>query len=329
VRPSHVLLAWLAAGALATSGPVPGFDLQGHRGARGLAPENTLAGFQRALEIGVSTLEADLGVTRDRVVVVAHDRALNPALTRGPDGRFIDPPGPLLRSLSLEELRRYDVGRLDPASGYGRSFTGQAAADGARIPTLAELLALGRHPAQVRFNLETKLSPLAPGETVDPDTFATLVVEEVRRAGALERVTLQSFDWRTLIAARKRAPSLATSCLTIEGEGFDNLRPDASGRSPWLGGLALADHADSVPRLVQAAGCTTWSPQWRNLTRERVREAKALGLAVIPWTVNEPGDLARVIDLGVSGLITDYPDRAREVLESRGMPVRATQPAAR
>ena len=132
--------------ALAARGSAAAFDLQGHRGARGLAPENTIAAFKRALEIGVTTIETDLGITRDGVVVIAHDRRLNPALTRGPDGEWLARAGPAIRSLSLAELTPYDVGRLDPASAYAKSWTQQVAADGERFPTLAELFELD--PAQ-------------------------------------------------------------------------------------------------------------------------------------------------------------------------------------
>src|SRR5918993_5848072 len=132
----------LAVLLLALGSPALAFDLQGHRGARGLAPENTLAAFKRALDIGVTTIETDLGITRDGVVVIAHDRRLNAALTRGPDGAWLTSAGPSIRALSLAELKTYDVGRLDPASAYAKTWTHQVAADGERIPALTELFDL-------------------------------------------------------------------------------------------------------------------------------------------------------------------------------------------
>jgi glycerophosphoryl diester phosphodiesterase len=98
-------------------------------------------------------------------------------------------------------------------------------------------------------------------------------------------------------------------------------RADASGASPWHDGLKRADYGGSLLRTVQAAGCAAWSPLWRNLTPDLVAEAHGLGLAVIAWTVNEPADIERALDLGVDGIITDYPDRARSVLAQRGVPV--------
>lgn len=294
------------------------FDLQGHRGARGLAPENTMAAFRAALALGVTTLETDVGITRDGVPVLVHDRSLNPATTRDADGRWVGAPTPRVRDLDAEALRRFDVGRLDPASTYARQWPQQVPADGERIPRLADLLALAKAaPRPVRLNIETKLSPLAPDDTVDPAAFARIVVDAVRGAGLVERTTLQSFDWRTLVAARKLAPELRTACLTLEGGSSDNVKPDASGRSPWLAGMAPA----SPPAMAKEAGCATWSPFWRNATAERIAEAHRLGLTVIPWTVNEPGDMAAVIEAGADGLITDYPDRARRVLAERGRPL--------
>ncbi len=307
----------LATGLLAAAFALPAaaFDLQGHRGARGLAPENTLAAFERALAVGVHTLELDVGITADGVPVIVHDIALSPAVTRDERGRWIT-DSPLVRSLTLEQLQRFDVGRLDPASAYSRPFADQAPSDGERIPTLASLFArvatLGA--TRVRFNIETKIDPRRPADTADPDTFARVILKAVRDAGMLERVTLQSFDWRTLQAARRLAPGLATACLTTES-GAADVR-DAAGT--WTAGLRLVDHG-SVPRLVKAAGCDAWSPNFRHLEEAGVREAQALGLQVIPWTVNQPADMARLLDWKVDGLITDFPDRLRELLASRGL----------
>jgi glycerophosphoryl diester phosphodiesterase len=312
------LLVWLAILTL----PAQAFDLEGHRGARGLAPENTLAAFRRALAIGVTTLETDLGVTRDDVIVIAHDPVLNPDLVRTSDGRWLTAKGPAIRTLTLDELRRYDIGRIDPASRYATQFPSQVAVDGERYPTLRELFDLVKSDGKgVRLNLETKLSPARPDETVDPATFARLVVDAVRNAGLTDRITLQSFDWRTLVEVRKLAPAMTTACLTTETENSDNVKPRDNSPSPWTAGFDLNAYDGSVPRLVRAAGCAIWSPNARNATPARIAEAHKLGLKVLPWTVNDPADMARLIDLGVDGLITDYPDRLRKVMVEKGLPL--------
>jgi glycerophosphoryl diester phosphodiesterase len=298
------------------------FDLQGHRGARGLAPENTLAAFAKALEIGVTTLETDLAVTKDNILVLSHDPVLNPDVVRGPDGKWLVAPGPAINTLTLAELKRLDVGRLNPASKYAQTFAAQKPVDGERIPTLAELFALAKASGKIpRFNIETKLAPDKPTQTPDPETFARMVVTAVREAGLAQRITIQSFDWRTLIAVRRLAPEIATVCLTYEKTLRDASEGGARRPSPWLGGLDPAAFGGSVPQLAAAAGCRTWSPQFRELSRAAVGEAHALRLKVVPWTVNSAKDMEVIIDMGVHGLITDYPDRAREVMAAKGLPL--------
>ena len=285
-----------------------------------MAPENTLAGFKVAQDLGVTTLETDLAVTRDGIVVISHDPVLNPALTRGPDGQWLTAAGPAIRSLSLDELKRYDVGRVNPASKYAQQFPEQKPADGQRFPTLAEFFA--QAAPEVRFNIEIKTDPAKPDLTPDPAAFAALAVDGIRKAKAEARSTLQSFDWRGLIEARKLAPEIATGCLTIESNNFDTVQRGSGRPSPWLGGLDLAAHGGSVPRLAQAAGCATWSPFWRNVTAENVKEAHGLGLKVVPWTVNAPAEMGQLIELGVDGLITDYPDRGAQILSAKGLKAR-------
>jgi glycerophosphoryl diester phosphodiesterase len=273
------------------------FDLQGHRGARGLAPENTLPAFATALAIGVTTLELDTGVTKDGVVVIHHDRRLNPDIARGQDGRWVEAPAPLIHELSFEELQRYDVGRLRPGSKTAQLFPEQQAADGVRIPRLAQLFELVKKAGNdaVRFNIETKLSAQAPEETLPPLEFARALIAEIRRAGVASRTSIQSFDWRTLQVVERESAEIATVYLT--------------GRRG----------ADSQPKAVNAAGGRIWSPNHEALDSAAMVEARALGLEVIPWTVNEPAAIERMLDLGVEGLISDYPDRVRAQMARRGL----------
>lgn len=309
-------IASLACAIWALSLPAAAFDLQGHRGARGLAPENTLAGFRTALDLGVTTLETDLAVTKDEVVVISHDPLLNPDLTRR-DGQWIATAGPVIRTLTLADLKRYDIGRLNPASKYAQQYPEQKPVDGERFPTIEEFFAMAG--PDVRFNIEIKTNPTRPELTLDPERFAELAVAAIRKAKAGARSTIQSFDWRGLLAARRLAPEIATGCLSIESNNFDTVGRASAQPSPWLGGLDLKAHDSSVPKLAKAAGCAVWSPFWRNVTAENVTEAQTLGLKVVPWTVNNPTDMAQLIDLGVDGLITDYPDRAKAILATKGL----------
>jgi glycerophosphoryl diester phosphodiesterase len=306
---------WLASGVSAAA-----FDLQGHRGARGLAPENTLPAFAKALGVGVTTLELDVGMTKDGTLVVSHDPRLNPDFTRV-DGAFLETTGPALRTLTLAEVKRYDVGRLKPGSQYAKAFPDQTPVDGTAIPTLAEVFELAR-ASTVRFNIETKITPTSGEETPDPETFVRAIVDTARDAGVLDRITIQSFDWRTLKAASTIAPEVPRVCLTAELRAFDTVQKDKPGGSPWTAGLDGSQFGGSTPALVKAAGCSTWSPHFSNVTPASLADAKAAGLAVVPWTVNDLSVAEGLIGWGVDGLITDYPDRMRKLLADKGVAVR-------
>lgn len=323
------LAAWSAGLPPARSqAPTRAFDLQGHRGARGLMPENTLPAFARALSIGVDTLELDIAVTKDGVPVIAHDPTLNPDLTRDADGRFLDGRGPALYTLTYAELQRYDVGRLKPGTRYAAQYPDQAPVDGTRIPRLAELFALVERSgnAHVRYAIEIKTSPLAPELTLPPDAFAAVVVQAMRDGGAMARSSVLSFDWRALYAVQKLAPELPTVCLTIQ-RTMDNVMAGSRDGSPWTAPLRLADHG-SIPKLVRAAGGRVWSCFWADLDAAKVAEAHALGLSVLAWTVNDPGTIAAMLDLGVDGIVSDRPDRVRDELVRRGRPVPKPTPVA-
>ena len=302
--------------ALFLAAPALAFDLQAHRGGRGLAPENTLAAFARATGMGVDTLELDIGLTADGVVVISHDTSLNPDHTRDAQGQWLAAKGPAIRSLTLAQLQHYDVGRLRPGSDYGRQFASQIAVDGQRIPTLAALFeqVRGLPSSKVRFNIETKVDPTLPDETATPEAMADALVAEIERVGMADRVTIQSFDWRSLARVAQRAPGIARAYLT-SGRTLADPR--------WTLGMDLASHGSPAQLVKAAAGASkapvTWSPAYRDLTQAQVQEAHKLGLLVLPWTVNARADMARLIDWGVDGIITDYPDVLRDLLRERGM----------
>jgi glycerophosphoryl diester phosphodiesterase len=285
-------------------------DLQGHRGARGLFPENTLAGFSAALAIGVDSFELDVAVTADGVPVVSHDPALNPDLVRGPDGAWLTARGPLIRTLRLSQLAAYDVGRIRPGSAYASQLPDQAPRDGARIPTLAEVLAVD--PA-VRFNLEMKTFPAHPDWTVSAAAMAEAVIAVAEEAGAIGRIAVESFDWRGPRQVRRLRPDLPLAWLTS---------PESVAEAAlWWDGPAPVDYGGSVPRAVAAEGGPIWAPHHADLTAELIDEAHTLGLAVLPWTVNGAEGMRRLLRAGIDGLITDRPDIARQVLVEEGFPL--------
>jgi glycerophosphoryl diester phosphodiesterase len=320
-----VVLGWGCALAFSATA----LDLQGHRGARGLAPENTLAGFALTLRIGVTTLELDIAVTKDDVLVISHDPALNPDITRGPDGRFLETRGPVIRSLTFDELQRYDVGRLKPGTRYAAQYPQQEAIDGTRVPRLADLFALVRKSgnSDVRFAIETKITPTSGDETPTPEAFARAVIAAVREAGVQRRSTILSFDWRTLAVVQKEAPEIGTVYLTIQQPNMDNVGSTRPEGSAWTNGIQFKDHG-SVPKMIRAAGGRIWSSFWRDLDAEKIKEARALGIQVLAWTVNQPVDMERMLDLGVDGIVSDRPDLVREAMTKRGIALPKATPVA-
>ena len=215
--------------AVAFAAPALALDLQAHRGGRGLRPENTLAAFENALRMGVTTLELDIAITADGVAVISHEPALYPGTARDADGRWLKEPGPLIRSLTLAEVQRYDVGRLNPDSAYGKPFATQQPVDGQRIPTLASLFALVEQLGanDVQFDIETKIFPNRPNDTVAPEVFVDTLLAAVRAAGMTKRVMIQSFDWRTLALVQRLEPGLRTVYLTIESRNSNNVQDPA------------------------------------------------------------------------------------------------------
>jgi glycerophosphoryl diester phosphodiesterase len=292
------------------------FDLQSHRGGRGLLPENTLASFENAIRMGSTTIELDIAITADGIPVISHDSALNPAITRDASGQWLKERGPLIKSITLAQLQTYDVGRINPASKYAAEFPEQQAQDGQRIPTLAALFKLVKDLGanDVHFDI----NPHYPQSTLSPLAFVNILLAAIREAGMTRRVMIQSFDWRTLEILHHLEPGLRTMYLTIEAPDFNTLKDGA-----WNATHLLKDHGGSVPRMVRAsAGKSTgviWAPNYNNLTAPLVKEAQGLGLQVIPWTINQQSEMERLIDWGVDGIITDYPNRLRETLRQKGV----------
>ena len=303
------------------------FDIEAHRGGRARRPENTLPAFADALSMGVDTLELDMGVTRDGVVVVSHDRGLNPDLARAPDGRYIATGIPFVE-LTLAQVQQYDVGQIRPGSAYAARFPQQLAVPGTRIPTLAAVFALVRRSGDrhVRLNMETKIDPNHPEESLDPPHFVSAVLDLLQREKFADRVVIQSFDWRTLLLLQKQAPGIPTVYLTQQTGPDANV--SAAAPSPWTAGFDPRSHGGSVPRTIKAAGGNIWSPYHGDVDARSISEAHQLGLPVIVWTVNQPDDMARLIDLGVDGIISDRPDLLRAEAAKKGIPLPLPAPVS-
>jgi len=315
-------------GIIGVTSVVHGFDLQGHRGARGLMPENTLPGFATALGIGVTTLEMDLAVTADSEVVVIHNPRFEPEIARHAGGKWLQQSSPSIHSMTLAKVKSYDVGRLNPAGDYAKRYPEQQSLDGVSVPTLGEVFELVDQSGNqsVRFNIEIKINPEKPELTLAPTQFAQAVIKVVRKYQMEGRVSLQSFDWRALQQVQELAPDITTSYLTVDQRWLNNLQTGIPGPSPWLNGLDIDDFEGSAARAIKAAGGDIWSSYHREIDAETIALAHQLGLSVNVWTVNETSRMRELIAMGVDGIITDYPDRLRQVILELGLPAPAPTP---
>ncbi|EAX47284.1 glycerophosphoryl diester phosphodiesterase [Thermosinus carboxydivorans Nor1] len=310
------------------------FDLEAHRGGRDVRPENTLISFAYALELGVTTLEMDMQMTKDGHIVISHNPKMSWILARGPNGQYVSRDNPPdIRLMTLAEIKQYDVGVMNPNGGdyyesHGRT---QLAVPGTRIPTLEEVFELVNAYGNktVLFNIETKsyADPADPGyiNNPDPAVFVKKVYDIIKRYHMEDRVMLQSFDWRTLKEMQKLDPNITLVALTCEQPswGRDGLYRQVGeiGSSPWMGGLDIDDFNGDYVKAAKAIGADVISPYFKELSLELVEEAHELGMKVVPWTVNREQDMNMLIDMGVDGIITDKPHVLRSLLIKRGIKV--------
>lgn len=293
------------------------FDLQSHRGGRGEWTEESLAAFSNSLKLGVTTLELDTHLTADGKVIVWHDdtiqadKCLDTAPATPGDAAF-PYVGDRVAELSLAQIKTLDCG-FTQLNGYPE----QDVIEGNRIAELKDVFQLVRDAdaGKVRFNIETKVeSSQIGGEGMVALTKA--VIAEIQASGMADRITVQSFDWSSLNLTKEIAPELPLVALS-SGDAW--LAVGQPGASPNLGGIDIDTYGGSLAKAAAAQGYDVISPAFRSVTRGMITEAHELGLPVIPWTVNTTADMQRLMDLGVDGIITDYPTRLRTVMEERGL----------
>jgi glycerophosphoryl diester phosphodiesterase len=281
--------------------------------------------------MGVSSLEMDAAVTKDGVVVISHDPYLDPNITRGPGGAWIGKGRLLIKDLTFAQLQSYDVGRIRPETEYARRFPHQVPVDGTRIPSLSSVIGLVRTSGQtgVLLSVEAKYDPTdATSPTLDREPLARALIETITKEKFGKRTTIQSFDWGVLQIVQKIAPGIPTVYLTSAHVGGDTLGIGKAERSKWTGDYDVNIFGGSAARTIKAAGGRIWSPDSRDLDAAQVKDAHALGVSVIVWTVNDAARMARFIDDGVDGIITDYPDRLRRVMMEKGIALPIPAPGA-
>jgi len=286
----------------------------GHRGAAGLLPENTLAGFKRAMEIGVDTIELDILLTSDNRAVVYHDSRLNPAITRDTNGKWIKERH-LIKELTLSEIRSYDVGKLNRWKGYAKKYPKQKAAEGERIPTLRDVIQLVKRTSdKTHLFIELKFSPKKAEETKSPEEISNVVAKIIKDENIKKRVTVISFDWKILMYFQEIMPEVPTGYVTITKRGRDTVQKKKPGASPWMAGIDI-DEFNSIPEAVKSAGGTYWITNYyhaigheKNITSKIIEKAHDIGIKVIVWTPDSKSDMKKLIKKGVDGITTNRPD---------------------
>ncbi len=289
----------------------------GHRGARGVLPENSMIGFDFSLSIGVPLLEFDVVLTADDVPVITHNHRLHASSFRDTNGLFLYGEEPKVSSLTFEQIQQFDIGRLDGHSAYGQRFPDQAQLDGVRVPRLIDLLDLVAEQkyGDAYLMLELKSDPDLAHDAICRENFVGRVLQEVRAKGLSTRAVLHSFDWNLLEECQRQAPDMPSSYLTQLPENEDDVGEDSSKAvCPDFRG-----RRDEIPLLVKQAGGSLWCPYYADVTAENVALAKELGLCVAVWTVNEHEEISRMIDLRVDAIVSDYPGRVQRHLSDLGM----------
>ncbi len=266
-------------------------QVQGHRGARALRPENTLAAFKYALENKVNILELDLNVTKDNILVVTHDSYINPEICLDPSGRKIRKEV-AIRSLTLKEVQTYDCGTLK-----NKKFPKQVPSRKEQIPTLQQVFDLvanfkGDDAKTVEFNIETKITPNEPELAPTPEAFAKLLFDAIETNKLSNRAVVQSFDNRTLKEIKRLNPKIRTSQLTSDN---------------------LVDYV----AIAKSTPVDIISPDWQWITKADVDKLHEIGVKVAPWTANDEKAWAKLIEMNVDSIITDDPVSLQKYLKNQ------------
>ncbi|HEX4532875.1 MAG TPA: glycerophosphodiester phosphodiesterase family protein [Rhizomicrobium sp.] len=302
-----------------------------HRGGAGLKPENTLAAFADAVARGCDGAELDVQLSRDGEVIVYHDYRLKPEITRDANGVWLTKPTPRIKDLTLAELRAFDIGRADPQSDYARKHPDIVPSDGERIPTLAEVINV-TNKATKPFHLfvELKTSFADRAQSADPKALAEATLAVLHKANYLDRAILVGFDWPGLLRAKEIDPRVQCWFTTLEQSWFGEGTPPPEdepppppmlealrfwakqGISPWAGGYDAVNYGGSILKAIKAAGGDGWFPYFRDSTPQAVADARALGLKVGAWTVDDAADMRRLA--GLDAVCTDRPDLFAQVI---------------
>ncbi|MEP5759208.1 MAG: glycerophosphodiester phosphodiesterase family protein [Litoreibacter sp.] len=289
----------------------------GHRGARGVYPENTMSGFQYLRDIGVDAVEVDVQNAASRVTVVAHDPHIAPALTRDRDGAWVTDASRAILRVEIAELAELDVGTIKSGTDYAARFPDQARLDDERIPTFETFCEWASKDPSLLVNVEIKSHATRSDINDPPEVLAEDIVGLLTKYGLLDRSLVSSFDWRVIHACARLAPELQRGYLTLSRSHGSTMEVNVFEDSLWMDGVRLSDHENSLPQAIADLDGHVWCPYFEDLNEDDLAWAQKCGLRVNVWTVNEAKDIHRMVEMGVDGIISDYPARVQNVLATR------------
>ena len=287
----------------------------GHRGARGLVPENTMVGFRSAISMGIQLIEFDVMLCADGFPVITHNHTIHAPTFKTSDGNFIEHE-PKVLDLNWVELQKFEVGHLDSSTEYAKRFPDQLQFDGIKVPKLDELLNYVKtavhHP--IYLMLEIKSDPSYLNDEIFRKKLVREVVQRVRDHGLTEQTLLHSFDWRVLEECRSFAPEFPTSFLTQIKQNPADVGEDSS----LIFSPNIIEFRNKAPDMVKQRRGSLWCPNVQDVTPDILARARSLDLVIAVWTVNSSDEIDRMIEFGVDAIITDYPGRVQQRLADYG-----------
>ena len=287
--------------------------IYGHRGARGVLPENTLDSFQYLFDNDIKAYETDILISKDLVPVITHDFRLSPSMTKDSEGNWLENEDVKIIDLTYDQISKFEVGSLNKLTKYGRRFLNQKKLPNQKIPKLSQLLDLTtkNNNSNLIINLEIKSTPVQENLTPPPDVLAKIVIEEVNKSSLINKIIYSSFDWRVLREIKNYNSEIPRAYLTQDQRNIYD-------QSPWMDFTPLHNNVD-LPKLIKAHGGKAWHPYHKNINEKNIKIAQSENLPVNVWTVNKEDDMLRMIDYGVDGIMTDYPVQLKELCEKKNI----------
>lgn len=287
--------------------------IYGHRGARGVLPENTLDSFQYLFDNDIKAYETDILISKDLVPVITHDFRLSPSMTKDSEGNWIENEDIKIIDLTYDQISKFEVGSLNKLTKYGRRFLNQKKLPNQKIPKLSQLLDLTtkNNNSNLIINLEIKSTPVQENLTPSPEMLAKIVLDEVNKSSLIDKIIYSSFDWRVLREIKNYNSEIPRAYLTQDQRNIYD-------QSPWMDFTPLHNNVD-LPKLIKAHGGKAWHPYHKNINEKNIKIAQSENLPVNVWTVNKEKDMLRMIDYGVDGIMTDYPVQLKELCEKKNI----------